>query len=133
MRELVARYGPEYRDENEMVEGLLAEISYLKNSFMAPEAFSSAHCGDDIFRTIYKEYQAFLTRQRLLDFDDMLVMTHQLFTERKDILSAWQKKYRYILIDEFQRIVFLRMLTGGNNDSAGTIMLLNCQLKRGCR
>ena len=34
----------------------------------------------------------------------MLVYTYELFSERKDILSAWQKKYRYILIDEFQDI-----------------------------
>ena len=34
----------------------------------------------------------------------MLVMCYELFKERKDILSAWQDKYRYILIDEFQDI-----------------------------
>ena len=40
----------------------------------------------------------------MLDFDDMLVMCHELFTQRKDILAAWQKKFRYILVDEFQDI-----------------------------
>lgn len=39
-----------------------------------------------------------------IDFDDMLVMCWELFTQRKDILSAWQRKYTYILIDEFQDI-----------------------------
>ena len=39
-----------------------------------------------------------------IDFDDMLVMCHELFTERKDILAAWQKKFKYILVDEFQDI-----------------------------
>ena len=34
----------------------------------------------------------------------MLVMCHELFSQRKDILSAWQRKYQYILIDEFQDI-----------------------------
>lgn len=34
----------------------------------------------------------------------MLTYTYELFSQRKDILSAWQKKYRYILIDEFQDI-----------------------------
>ena len=34
----------------------------------------------------------------------MLVMCHELFSQRRDILSAWQRKYRYILIDEFQDI-----------------------------
>lgn len=34
----------------------------------------------------------------------MLVYTYELFRERKDILSAWQRKFQYILIDEFQDI-----------------------------
>ena len=43
-----------------------------------------------------------------IDFDDMLVMCHELFTERKDILAAWQKKFKYILVDEFQDINLLQ-------------------------
>ena len=39
-----------------------------------------------------------------LDFDDMLVLCYELFSQRKDILSAWQRKFRYILVDEFQDI-----------------------------
>lgn len=57
-----------------------------------------------MFRQLYRGYEAQLRRNRLLDFDDMLVMCYELFKERKDILSAWQDKYRYILIDEFQDI-----------------------------
>ena len=34
----------------------------------------------------------------------MLVYTWELLSQRKDILSAWQKKYQYILVDEFQDI-----------------------------
>ena len=57
----------------------------------------------------------------LLDFDDMLVLCYELFTQRKDILAAWQNKYQYILIDEFQDInrvqyEIVRMLAApGNN------------------
>ena len=45
-----------------------------------------------------------LRKRGLLDFDDMLAMCYELFKERKDILQAWQRKYKYILIDEFQDI-----------------------------
>ncbi|MCB7060153.1 UvrD-helicase domain-containing protein, partial [Eggerthella lenta] len=55
-------------------------------------------------KQLYQGYEARLRRNRLLDFDDMLVMCYELFKERKDILAAWQDKYRYILIDEFQDI-----------------------------
>ena len=49
-------------------------------------------------------YEHRLRKQGLLDFDDMLAMCYELFKERKDILQAWQRKYKYILIDEFQDI-----------------------------
>ena len=45
-----------------------------------------------------------MRREKLLDFDDMLSMCYELFKARPDILTAWQKKYQYILIDEFQDI-----------------------------
>ena len=45
-----------------------------------------------------------LREQGKLDFDDMLTMCWELFCERKDILSAWQRKYQYLLVDEFQDI-----------------------------
>ena len=37
-------------------------------------------------------------------FDDMILYCYELFVQRKDILEAWQKKFQYILVDEFQDI-----------------------------
>ena len=104
MRELISRYGLEYRDENELMSGIFAEISMIKNSRIPLEYFYSTQCGEDVFRKIYQDYEAFLKKHRLIDFDDMLTLTYELFKERPDILSAWQTKYKYILVDEFQDI-----------------------------
>ena len=104
MRELINRYGLEYRDENELMSEILSEISMIKNSRISLEHFYSTQCGEDVFRKIYKDYEGFLKKHRLIDFDDMLTLTYELFKERPDILSAWQKKYQYILVDEFQDI-----------------------------
>ena len=73
------------------------------------------------FRKIYRAYQNTLYKYHMLDFDDMLVYTYELFRERKDILALWQKKYRYILIDEFQDInalqyAIVRMLAEPENN-----------------
>ena len=62
-----------------------------------------------------------LQKNRLIDFDDMLVYTYELFSQRKDILALWQKKFRYILIDEFQDInglqyEIIRMLAAPENN-----------------
>ena len=104
MREMIHRFGLEYRDENELISGILGEISMIKNSRIPLEHFYSTQCGEAVFRKIYKEYEAFLRKHKLIDFDDMLTMTYELFKERPDILAAWQKKYQYILVDEFQDI-----------------------------
>ena len=104
MREMIAKLGLDYRDENELVQGIFAEISMIKNSRIPLEHFYSTQCGEDVFRKIYREYDAFLRKKKLIDFDDMLTMTYELFTQRPDILKAWQKKYQYILVDEFQDI-----------------------------
>ena len=104
MREILSYYHLEYRDESEFIGDILTEISRVKNEQIPLEHFYSSCCGEDIFRKIFREYDERLKRNRLLDFDDMLTYTYDLFTQRTDILSAWQKKYRYILIDEFQDI-----------------------------
>lgn len=104
IRELAHKHNLEFRDENELISGILGEISQIKNSQIPLEHFYSSQCGETIFRDIYREYNDYLRNHRLIDFDDMLTMTYELFKERPDILSAWQKKYQYILVDEFQDI-----------------------------
>jgi len=86
------------------MSGIFSEISMIKNSRIPLEHFYSTQCGEDVFRKIYKDYEGFLKKHHLIDFDDMLTLTYELFKERPDILSAWQKKYQYILVDEFQDI-----------------------------
>lgn len=119
MRELVHAMHLEYDDENELAQGLLSEISVLKNSRIDLKNYYPIHVSQEVFCTAVGEYQQFLRRSRKIDFDDMLVYTYELFSERKDILAAWQSKYRYILIDEFQDINrlqydIMRMLAGEN-------------------
>lgn len=104
IRELIQKHGLEFRDENELITGILGEISTVKNTRIPLEHFYSTQCGSDVFHKLYKEYEEFLKKHRLIDFDDMQTLTYELFKERPDILSAWQKKYQYILVDEFQDI-----------------------------
>ena len=104
IRELIQKYALEFRDENELISGILGEISMIKNTRIPLEHFYSTQCGSDVFHKIYAEYESFLKKHRLIDFDDMQTLTYELFKERSDILSAWQKKYQYILVDEFQDI-----------------------------
>lgn len=104
MREILSYQHLEYRDENEFIGELLGEISMIKNARIDLKNFYSSHCGEEVFRRIYEAYTRRLSQNKLIDFDDMLTYTYDLFSLRSDILSAWQRKYPYILIDEFQDI-----------------------------
>lgn len=104
IREIIAKCQLDYEDENEFITSLLGEIGMVKNAGIAIANYYSKNCAETVFRRIFNEYQEYLYRHKLLDFDDMLVYTKELFLERSDILAAWQKKYQYILIDEFQDI-----------------------------
>lgn len=94
----------QYEDEAEFFSGVFAEISKVKNERIPLESYYSSLCGEEVFRDIFKAYQSRMQKNGLLDFDDMLVYTYELFTQRKDILAMWQQKFQYILIDEFQDI-----------------------------
>lgn len=104
MKEIIQRMHLEYQDENEFAGDLLGEISLMKNTGISLEHYYSKNCGKEIFEQIYQNYDSRMKQSRLIDFDDMLVYCYELFDQRKDILSAWQRKYQYILIDEFQDI-----------------------------
>lgn len=104
MREISGRMHLEYEDENEFIGGLLGEVSLVKNTGIPLEHYYSRNCAKEIFEKIYQAYDEVMRRRRLIDFDDMLVYCYELLAQRKDILSSWQRKFQYILIDEFQDI-----------------------------
>ena len=104
VRDLVRARHLSFEDENEFVGSLLQEIGLIKNNGIRLSDYFSANCSADVFRSIYESYEEEKKKRRLYDFDDMLSETYRLFLAREDILSAWRRKFRYILIDEFQDI-----------------------------
>ena len=104
LRELVAESGLEIQDENEFLGDISGEISRVKGERISLEHYYSPVCPVEVFRKIFQKYQRSLERKRLIDFDDMLVYCHELLEQREDIRALWQKKYPFILIDEFQDI-----------------------------
>ena len=98
----------EVEDEAEFISSIINEISYVKGERLDLKYYYSQNCPEEWFKKLYDGYDEMLKRTGKIDFDDMLVMCHELFTERKDILAAWQKKFRYILVDEFQDINLLQ-------------------------
>ena len=98
----------EVEDEAEFISSIINEISYVKGERLDLKYYYSQNCPEEWFKKLYDGYDEMLEQTGKIDFDDMLVMCHELFTERKDILAAWQKKFKYILVDEFQDINLLQ-------------------------
>lgn len=104
LTEIIHSMELEIDEENDFISNVIGEISLVKGEMMNLEYYHSTSCADDIFCNIYRAYDDRLRRERLLDFDDMLVFCYELFDQRPDILKIWQEKFQYILVDEFQDI-----------------------------
>ncbi len=92
-------------DENKYSKGMVrSAISRAKNSNEPPERFllESSDGGDKTLVDIYRTYQSKLKKCNALDFDDLLLKTVELFRSNQDVLRKYRKKFRYVLIDEYQ-------------------------------
>ena len=104
LREIITDRNLETGDEPDFLRSLISEISLVKGQLLSMGYYHSQSCADSIFQLIYKEYNEKLRKNQWMDFDDILVYTYSLLKEREDLLAAWQNKFQYILIDEFQDI-----------------------------
>jgi len=77
-------------------------ISKAKNELVTPEKFRPATYREEIIKRIYERYQTALEENNALDFDDLILRTHQLFSQHPEVLDRYQQKYRHIMVDEFQ-------------------------------
>ena len=108
LQRLLSESGLHFEDEKETLSEIASEISVVKNEQIPLEHYYSKSCPEEVFRGFYRKYEEVHRREGLLDFDDMMTMTYELLTQRADILAAWQRHYRYILVDEFQDINLLQ-------------------------
>jgi DNA helicase-2/ATP-dependent DNA helicase PcrA len=92
-------------DKNFPVGNVLGAISSKKNELITPE-MAVRSIGNDyrekVISEIYTAYQKKLKENNAMDFDDLLVNTYLLLKENADVLSYYQNKFNYILVDEYQ-------------------------------
>ena len=101
LRELLARTGTVYPSE-QMIKDARTHITYCKN-MMFTEAEVHAHKMEGMdFPAVYFEYQDYLRRSRLMDFDDQMVFALRILRREPDILAYYQRRYRYLSLDEAQ-------------------------------
>ena len=108
IKELIKKNEIVNEDINTLSGNLLNEIALIKQDNINIKNYYSNSIASDTFKKLYREYEAELESRNKLDFEDMLLLTYELLSERKDILKAVQERYQYILVDEFQDINFLQ-------------------------
>ncbi len=86
--------------------GALSRISRLKNELTDVEAFGrSANLSDPkeaVLLEIFRQYSSALRRANALDFDDIIAETVYLFRAFPDVAALYQKRFRHVLVDEYQ-------------------------------
>ncbi|MHB9117767.1 MAG: UvrD-helicase domain-containing protein [Burkholderiales bacterium] len=90
-------------DKNE-IRGMQQHISRWKNAMLTPEAAIQASQDDVEHRAarIYLSYRDTLRAYQAMDFDDLILLPALLFQDNAEALEKWQRKLRYLLIDEYQ-------------------------------
>ena len=96
--------------DNYKAKQIRNRISSLKNNFISPEKYYSVPdlveqdkiSKREEFVTIYKRYNDRCFKASAMDFDDLLLKTNKLLNKFPEILSKYQDKFRYIMVDEYQ-------------------------------
>ena len=116
----------EYDEKAFQPRTVLNYISNAKDAMMLPEQFAKERVmhGDwrmERIAKIYKEYVKRLRDANALDFDDIILHTVTLLQNHQDIREYYQKKFRYVLIDEYQdtnnlQYLLASLLAGGRKN-----------------
>ena len=94
----------EYDDGLEQIDGILSEISRIKNIDLSPSECLENICLSKVFPEIFNDYNRRLREFGQIDFDDMIVRCYELLDKNPQVRQFYQEKFKYILIDEYQDI-----------------------------
>lgn len=103
---------------------IMSAISSAKDELIDPQEYEMQngydYNGGKIAKA-YREYQATLKKNNALDFDDLIMKTVELFKADAEVLSSYQDRFRYIMVDEYQdtntaQFELIRLLAAGHRN-----------------
>lgn len=103
---------------------ILSAISSAKDELISPLDYEMSTMGDFRKKKIaqaYREYQDILKSNNALDFDDLIVKTVELFKNCPEVLTYYQNRFQYIMVDEYQdtnsaQFELIRLLASGSRN-----------------
>lgn len=103
---------------------IMSAISSAKDELILPNEYHMG-CGGDYRKQkiaqVYQEYQEALKKNNAVDFDDLILLTVELFKSCPDVLESYQKRFKYIMVDEYQdtntaQFELIRLLAAANRN-----------------
>ena len=105
------------------VRTILSFISNAKNSIILPDEYAATATSpvERAVSEVYREYQKRLLAANSVDFDDMLLLAYKLLHENEDVRRAYQERFKYLLVDEYQdtnhvQYEICKLLAGGRKN-----------------
>ncbi|MBU2883372.1 DNA helicase II [Psychrosphaera sp. B3R10] len=94
-------------------------INGKKDEGLRPKHIESFDPTEQVMLQVYKTYQEACDRAGLVDFAEILLRSHEILATHSDILNHYRKRFRHILVDEFQdtnsiQYAWIRLLSGSN-------------------
>ena len=112
----------DHDQDDDALDMVQSAISNLKNDMLEPEqAINKAENPQEMMiAQCYSVYQRTLKAYNAVDFDDLIWVPTMLFKNHPDVLTRWQSKIRYLLVDEYQdtntsQYELVKMLLGNRN------------------
>lgn len=106
IQEIILKLRINVDDKAELIRQSATNISSIKSG--NPDSVDKDSVFVEYFKEIYYHYSEYLKKNRLLDFDDLILYCYRLLNYKPEILDACRRKFRYIMVDEFQDISFLQ-------------------------
>jgi ATP-dependent DNA helicase Rep len=101
LKELLVRHS---ELDDKLIDTVQNTISNWKNALLEPgNATSVANStGEQSIAMLYERYQRALKAYNAVDFDDLIMTPVMLFRQHPEVLAKWQRRIRYLLVDEYQ-------------------------------
>ncbi len=106
LKELMMKDGDPDKDHLNLVQN---QISAWKNDLITPKKALELAQSTDVqgsseqtIALVYQQYNQSLRAYNAVDFDDLILVPVNLFLQHGEILARWQRKIRYLLVDEYQ-------------------------------
>lgn len=121
MQKLVTEARIAVQDQEEYIQQFFSQYSLMKNQLQDVSDFVPEGLPKDEFVALSKKFDGWKRRNEKIDFDDMLTECYDVLSQDEKVRKAWQDRFDYILVDEFQDVnraqyACLQMLAAPKNN-----------------